>query len=105
MLGNGDLSKMEVVVFTQIVRNPQLLAVSLMPNIETPSVVAKQRFDRESDVYSLPKYLHTICKQAIPHCIVSCWCIIGKCFIVYNLLISFCPALLPLYLLFVELKE
>lgn len=49
--------------FTQIVRNPKLLAVSLMPNIETPSVVAKQRFDRESDVYSLPKYLHTIANK------------------------------------------
>ncbi|CUP22594.1 Uncharacterised protein [Segatella copri] len=49
-----------------------MFAASLIPNRETPSAVAKQSFDRESKVYSLPKYLHTICKQAIPHCMESC---------------------------------
>ena len=47
-------------------------------NSKGPSVVAKQICDRDSREYSLPKYLHTICRQAMPHCIVSYCCIMGK---------------------------
>ena len=45
---------------------------SLIPSIETPSLVAKQISDRKWREYSLPKYLLTICKQATPHCIEYC---------------------------------
>ena len=63
---------MTIEILAHAVCNPRVLAASLIPNIETPSVVAKQSFDRESNVYSLPKYLHTICKLAMPHCMESC---------------------------------
>lgn len=42
------------------------------PSMDTPSVVAKQSFDRESKEYSLPKYLQIIYKQVMPHSILSC---------------------------------
>ena len=54
-----------VVALAHVVCKPSVFAASLIPNRETPSVVAKQSFDRESKEYSLPKYLHTICKQAM----------------------------------------
>ena len=50
----------------------RLLCSFMIPSRDTPSVVAKQSFDREFIEYSLPKYLQIICKQAMPHCIVSC---------------------------------
>ena len=63
----------EFQAFAHVVCNPSVFAASLMPNSDTPSVVAKQSFDRESIEYTLPKYLHTICKQAMPHCMESDW--------------------------------
>lgn len=73
MQGSGASPSISMAALAQVVCNPRVLAASLMPSKETPSVVAKQSFDRESKEYSLPKYLHTICKQAMPHCIESCW--------------------------------
>ena len=61
----------EFQAFAHVVCNPSVFAASLMPNSDTPSVVAKQSLDRESIEYTLPKYLHTICKQAMPHCMES----------------------------------
>ena len=74
-----------MVVFVLIVCNPRILAPSLMPSKDTPSVVAKQSFDSESIVYSLPKLLHIICKHATPHCIESCWGVNGKLFFILNI--------------------
>ena len=36
-------------------------------------LLAKQSFDREPNEYSLPKYLHIICRHVMPHCMLSCW--------------------------------
>lgn len=59
----------------QIVCKPRTFAVSLRPNTDTPSVVAKQICDRDSRAHSLPKYLHTIvgrrCRIASCHIDVS----------------------------------
>lgn len=71
MQGKGASLSIMGVVLAHVVCKPRVLAASLIPNKDTPSVVAKQSFDRESKEYPLPKYLHTICKQAIPHCMES----------------------------------
>ena len=91
--------------------NPKTFADSLILNRDTPSAVAKQSFDRKSKVYSLPKYLHTICRQAMPHCMESCWWMNGKSLFIFNL-ISVCykrllclnPAPVPLYFSLFALK-
>jgi hypothetical protein len=72
MQGKGVSHNSLGVAFAQTVSIPKVFAVSLIPSMETPSVVAKQSFDRESEEYSLPKYLHIIFKQATPHNILSC---------------------------------
>lgn len=72
MQGKGASVSIMVVALAHVVCNPRVLAASLIPNKDTPSVVAKQSFDREYKEYSLPKNLHTICKQATPHCMESC---------------------------------
>ena len=100
-----------MVVFVLIVCNPRILAPSLMPSKDTPSVVAKQSFDSESIVYSLPKLLHIICKHATPHCIESCWGVNGKLFFILNInhffykrFLCCIPAPVPLYLSFFAFK-
>ena len=79
MQGSGVSLSSSIVALAETVWNPNIFAASLMPSMETPSVVAKQIFDRESKEYSLPKYLHIICKQVIPHCMLSCRCSIFIC--------------------------
>jgi hypothetical protein len=53
MHGSGALFNVPVVALAHVVCNPKAFAASLMPSRDTPSVVAKQSFDRESKVYSL----------------------------------------------------
>ena len=72
MQGKGASLNTVVVVLALVVYKPKVFAASFIPSRDTPSVVAKQSFDREFIEYSLPKYLQIICKQAMPHCIVSC---------------------------------
>lgn len=72
MQGKGASPNIVVVALALTVCNPSVLAASLMPSMDTPSVVAKQSFDRESKEYSLPKYLQIIYKQVMPHSILSC---------------------------------
>lgn len=72
MQGKGASLNTVVVVLALVAYKPKVFAASLIPSRDTPSVVAKQSFDREFIEYSLPKYLQIICKQAMPHCIVSC---------------------------------
>ena len=72
MQGSGVSLSSTTFVLAHTVSSPKVFAVSLIPSIETPSVVAKQSFDRESKEYSLPKYLQIIYKQVMPHSILSC---------------------------------
>lgn len=53
MHGRGTLLRMVVVAFAHVVCNPSVFAASLIPNSETPSVVAKQSFDIYLEVYIL----------------------------------------------------
>ncbi len=38
----------------------------------------KAKPDKDSQEWSLPWYLHIICKQAMPHCMESCWRTMGN---------------------------
>ena len=49
MQGRGASLKIEVVALAHVVCNPKVFAASLMPSRDTPSVVAKQSFDRDSN--------------------------------------------------------
>lgn len=53
MQGRGALLRMVVVAFAHVVCNPSVFAASLIPNRDTPSVVAEQSLDIYSGVYIL----------------------------------------------------
>ena len=58
MQGKGASLNTVVVVLALVVYKPKVFAASLIPSRDTPSVVAKQSFDREFIEYSLPCFRH-----------------------------------------------